>query len=166
VVKCPAFWRKAWEFKCRGDFEGFMDWCEVKSYKQVRRDWNTLDTFQIIAEKLGKPISEVLKFENLSEGALLPIVEQRTYTGKHETAPSPLQERAIEILLPKIESGEKVTRADAVAALREASGKPAPRPERVRCEYCLGEFGPGEVKTLRLCAICSAEFLVWMQERR
>jgi len=165
VVKCPAFWRKALEFKSRGDFKGFKEWCEAKSYIQVRRDWNTLDTFQIIAEKLGKPISEVFKFETLSEGALLPIIEQRKYIGKDKTVPHPIQEKAIEILLPKIKAGEIITKTDSIKAISEAMGK-LPEVKLIKCECCGEEFKSEEIKHLKLCGICSAEFLVWFQEAK
>jgi hypothetical protein len=66
---------------------------------------------------------------NISEGALLPIIHQReevtsvrTESGIFKdriTKPSPIQEKAIEILLPKIAKGERITQKDAKKAIRQ-----------------------------------------------
>ena len=136
ITKCLLFWKKVAEFKERNDFDGFREWCGFKSYEQARRDWNALDTFGLIAEKLGKDVCEVVAMPNISENALLPIIHQReeigtvrteTATGeafgKHLTKPSPIQEKAIEILLPKILKGEVVTQSDSMRALKQVEGK-------------------------------------------
>jgi len=123
MTKCVLFWKKVQEFKGNDDFEGFREWCGYKSYEQARRDWNAFDTLLIVARKLGKDVCELVTSDNLTEKALQPIVHHRTYVGKHETIPSPIQERAIDYLLPKIKNGTKITEEDSKRAVSKALGE-------------------------------------------
>jgi len=125
MTKCLLFWRKVAEFKAKDDFEGFREWCDYKSYEQARMDWNAIDTFSILANKLGQDLCSVLQLQNCpSEGALRPIILQREYVSEHETVPAPIQEKAIEVLLPKIKAGAEITDRDSIKALAEAKGEP------------------------------------------
>jgi len=132
------------EFRERNDFEGFRQWCEYKSYEQARRDWNAIDTFSIIAKKLNKDLCEVLSIEGITENALIPIIHSReavstvrTENGlfkEHITRPSQIQEKAIEVLLPKIQAGTSITQRDSLEALREAKGEKVQKiEERKKC---------------------------------
>lgn len=157
MTKCGAFWRKVQQFKDNDDFEGFREWCGYKSYQQARRDWNAFDTLMIIAKKSGQELCEIFQKETLTEGALRPIIHQRQHIGKDETIPSPVQEKAINILLPKIKSGIKITEEDSKKAVSKAIGKkekdwtkpPTPKPEKppdidtgmlFTCEHCGDSF--------------------------
>jgi len=134
MTKCVLFWKKVQEFKENDDFEGFREWCEYKSYEQARLDWNTIDTLFIIARKLERELCEVLSSYKLSENALFPIISERIYASKDETKPSPIQEKAIEILLPKIKSGERITQADSRKALDKARGFNTIQNEKKNCQ--------------------------------
>lgn len=123
ITKCLQFWKKVAEFKEKNDFDGFREWCGFKSYEQARRDWNAMDTFLLLARKLGKDVCEVVSSEKLNENALIPIIHLRKYIGKDETVIDPIQEKAIEILLPKILKGEVVTQSDSMRALKQVEGK-------------------------------------------
>lgn len=128
MTKCPAFWRKVKEFKDKNDFDGFCQWCGSKSYTQLRRDWNTAETFGIIAEKSGKPFEEICSFAQLTENALTPIIQQRNdlpsgQKGARITVPNPIQEKAIELIMPKLLQGLPISRKDTEDALAVAQGK-------------------------------------------
>lgn len=111
----------------------------------------------LIAKKVGSDVCEVVSSYKLSEEALKPIIHQRQYVGKDETIPSPIQEKAIDILLPKIKSGIKITEEDSKKAVSKAIGKkekdwtkpPTPKPEKppdidtgilFTCEHCGDSF--------------------------
>jgi len=141
MTKCLVFWRKVAEFKEKDDFEGFRKWCGYKSYQQARRDWNAVDTFAIIAQKLGKELCEIISSETLTEDALAPIIHQRQdlpsgQFGKRETVPNAVQEKAIENLLPKIRDGIPITQRDAQRALAEAKGEPVAEEKEVEKKLC------------------------------
>jgi len=145
MTKCGAFWRKVQQFKENDDFEGFRQWCGYKSYEQARKDWNAFDTLLIIAKKVAEPVCEVVRKYKLTEDALEPIVHQRQYVGKNETVPSSVQERAIDVLLPKIESGVKITEEDSRKAVSKVLGKetidwtkpPKPKPQKIDTGICI-----------------------------
>lgn len=162
LTKCGAFWRKVQQFKENDDFKGFQEWCGYKSYEQARKDWNAFDTLLIIAKKVEAPVCEIVGKYKLSEDALEPIIHQRKdlptgQFGKRETIPSAVQEKAIDILLPKIKSGIKVTEEDSKRAVSKAIGKtekdwtkpPIQKPEKppdidtgilFTCEHCGDSF--------------------------
>jgi len=168
MTKCLVFWKKVAEFKEKNDFEGFRKWCGYKSYEQARRDWNAVDTFAIIAQKLGKDLCEVIRSDNLTENSLRPIIFHRQYVGKDATTPDPVQEKAIEILLPKIRDGIPITERDAQRALAEAKGEPEEgEPENlVECVLCHGRFRSIDGTTVFVCADDHADLLsLWVRER-
>lgn len=124
MTKCSLFWKKVAQFKENDDFKGFCVWCreaeacegkscrDCKEYSQTHRDWKTIDVFKLIAKKTKQDVCGVFQMENISEGALRPIVD----------APNVIQEKAVDVLLPQIIAGERISQNDSKKAVEQAKG--------------------------------------------
>ena len=113
MTKCEMYWKIIGEFKAGTrfvefegkkltGFEGFRHWCGGKSYAQLRNDWNTYETLELLGKKLGIQPCEVMGKLLLSESTLKSLVSMRKYVGKNATAPDEVQEQIINKLIPKL----------------------------------------------------------------